>query len=54
MAHGVPDFRTCAWTEKVALLGGLLRCYDRVLLADDTALIRRYLHKSQQYVCTFH
>lgn len=47
MAHGVPDFRTCAWTEKVALLGGLLRCYDRVLLADDTALIRRYVHRSR-------
>lgn len=42
MAHGVPDFRTCAMTEKVSLLGGLLSCYDQVLLADDTALIRRW------------
>ena len=39
-AQGVRDFRTCAQGMKVALLAGLLRCYARVMLVDDTALIR--------------
>jgi len=35
------DFRTCATRRKLHLLRALLQCYDRVLLIDDTALIRR-------------
>ena len=34
------DFRTCAHARKIWLLGNLLRCYERVILADDTLLIR--------------